>query len=467
MYSPAAIGVFAEVKDLFDPADLLNPGIIVRPSPLDADLRLAAAPRMTTDLAFGYHEDSGDFARAVHRCTGVGKCRADNTASGGVMCPSYLATRDEKDSTRGRARVLQEMVNGGVKGGWRSPDVHEALDLCLSCKGCSSDCPTGTDMATYKAEVLHQRYRRRLRPASHYSLGRLPTWARFASRAPRLVNLLAASPLRKIGVRLAGVAARRSLPQFAAHTFTSWFADHPVAPGDPVLLWVDTFTEHFSPQVGIAAVAVLEDAGFSIRVAAERPCCGLTLISTGQLDAARATLTRSIEAISPYLADGLPVVAVEPSCAAVFRGDAGHLLGPAEAAIGSRVQTLAEVLQSRAGWQPPDLTGTKIVAQPHCHHHAVMGWQRDEALLRSAGATVQRLGGCCGLAGNFGAERGHYDVSVAVAETALLPAVRAMTSGDTLLADGFSCRTQLDDLAPGWNGGHLAELLARRLGPRS
>jgi Fe-S oxidoreductase len=318
-------------------------------------------------------------------------------------------------------------------------------------------------MATYKAEVLHQRYRHRLRPASHYSLGRLPTWARFASRAPRLMNLLAASPLRRLGVRLAGVDARRSLPQFAVHTFSDWFADHPTAPGDPILLWVDTFTEHFSPHVGIASVAVLEDAGFSVRIASERPCCGLTLISTGQLDAARTTLTRSIQAISPYLAAGMPVVAVEPSCAAVFRGDAGHLLGPAEALIGGQVQTLAEVLQSRIGWQPPDLTGENVVAQPHCHHHAVMGWQADEALLRRAGATVRRLGGCCGLAGNFGAERGHYEVSVAVAETVLLPAVRAMGDGDTLLADGFSCRTQLDDLAPGWTGGHLAELLANQL----
>jgi FAD/FMN-containing dehydrogenase/Fe-S oxidoreductase len=464
MYSEAAIDLFARVKDFFDPGDLLNPGIVVRPSRLDVDLRFAGLPRVATDLAFGYHEDSGDFARAVHRCTGVGKCRADNTSGGGVMCPSYLATRDEKDSTRGRARVLQEMVSGGVKGGWRSPEVEEALDLCLSCKGCSSDCPTGVDMATYKAEVLHQRYRRRLRPASHYSLGRLPTWARLASRAPRLVNLLTASPLRKVGVRLAGVDSRRSLPQFALRTFTSWFADHPVAPGDPLLLWVDTFTEHFNPDVGIAAVSVLEDAGFSVRVAPERPCCGLTLISTGQLDAARTTLSRSVAAISPYLAEGMRVVAVEPSCAAVFRGDADHLLEPADAAIAKKVQTLAEVLQSRAGWQPPDLTGINIVAQPHCHHHAVMSWQADEALLREAGATVQRLGGCCGLAGNFGAERGHYDVSVAVAETALLPAVRAMDAASTVLADGFSCRTQLDDLAPGWKGGHLAELLARRLG---
>jgi FAD/FMN-containing dehydrogenase/Fe-S oxidoreductase len=463
MYSPAALQTISRVKEIFDPSDILNPGIVVKPAALDADLRLAALPSITTDLAFGYHDDAGDFARAVHRCTGVGKCRADNTATGGVMCPSYLATRDEKDTTRGRARVLQEMAAGKLSKGWRSPELLDALDLCLSCKGCSTDCPTGTDMATYKAEVLYQRYRHRLRPMSHYSLGRLPSLARVVSKAPKLVNAVMASRLGRIGARLGGVDKSRELPRFATRTFSDWFATHPVAPGDPLLLWIDTFTEHFSPDVGIAAVAVLERAGFSIQVATESPCCGLTLISTGQLDAARRTLRRSLAAIAPFAAAGMDVVVLEPSCAAVFRGDAAHLLDAAEAALGARVRTLAEALSARPGWTPPDLTGSTILAQPHCHQHAVMGWETDQALLTLAGATVQRLGGCCGLAGNFGAERGHFDVSVAVAETALLPAVRAMPAGSTLLADGFSCRTQLDQLAPGWVGGHLAELLAARL----
>ena len=463
MYSRDALDAFAATKAVFDPDDLLNPGVIVRPRPFDADLRAAAAaPPLRRSLAFAYAEDGGDFSAAVHRCTGVGKCRADNTGPGGVMCPSYLATGDEKDSTRGRARVLQEMVNGGlVGGGWQAPEVREALDLCLSCKGCSTDCPTGVDMATYKAEALHQAYRRRLRPASHYALGRLPRWAALASRAPGMANAMLRSPLAHVGKRLAGVDSRRDLPAFASTTFRRWFAAHRPAAGDPVVLWVDTFTDHFTPEVGIAAVRVLEDAGFSVRIPQRKLCCGLTWISTGQLDAARRILRRSVTALAPEAERGTPIVGLEPSCTAVFRSDAAHLLpdDPRQAAVAAATRTLAEVLTGR-GAHLPDLTGVRVLAQPHCHQHAVMGWKTDRALLEEAGATVRAVGGCCGLAGNFGAERGHYEVSVAVAENALLPAVRAAEEATVLLADGFSCRTQLDQLA-GQRGLHLAELLAR------
>ena len=462
MYSRDALDAFAATKAVFDPDDLLNPGVIVRPRPFDADLRAAAAPPLRRSLAFAYAEDGGDFSAAVHRCTGVGKCRADNTGTGGVMCPSYLATGDEKDSTRGRARVLQEMVNGGlVGGGWQAPEVREALDLCLSCKGCSTDCPTGVDMATYKAEALHQAYRRRPRPASHYALGWLPRWAALASRAPRTANAMLRSPLAGAGKRLAGVDSRRDLPAFASTTFRRWFAAHRPAAGDPVVLWVDTFTDHFTPEVGIAAVRVLEDAGFSVRIPQRKLCCGLTWISTGQLDAARRILRRSVTALAPEAERGTPIVGLEPSCTAVFRSDAAHLLpdDPRQAAVAAATRTLAEVLTGR-GAHLPDLTGVRVLAQPHCHQHAVMGWKTDRALLEEAGATVRAVGGCCGLAGNFGAERGHYEVSVAVAENALLPAVRAADEATVLLADGFSCRTQLDQLA-GQRGLHLAELLAR------
>ncbi len=463
MYSPRAIGAMAAVKHAFDPQNLLNPGVIVEPRPLDADLRVPAAAPVRRNLAFAYPHDDGDFTRAVHRCVGVGKCRADNTATGGVMCPSYLATRDEKDSTRGRSRVLQEMVNGTVvRDGWRSAEVHEALDLCLSCKACSSDCPAGVDMATYKAEALHQKYRRRVRPASHYSLGWLPRWARLAARAPRLANTALRVPgLGRMAVRMAGVDRRRQLPQFAGETFRSWFAGRPVADGDPVLLWVDTFTDHFSPDVGKAAVSVLEDAGYSVRIPRAGVCCGLTWISTGQLDGARRQLRRSLDALGQALAHGTPIVGLEPSCTAVFRSDVTELLpdDPRAEQVAGLTKTLAELLTDRVGWQPPDLSGVHAVAQPHCHQHAVMGWSPDAALLARAGAHVQAVGGCCGLAGNFGAERGHYDVSVAVAETALLPAVRAAGPDTVVLADGFSCRTQLDDLADR-SGIHLAELLA-------
>jgi FAD/FMN-containing dehydrogenase/Fe-S oxidoreductase len=458
MYSSATLDAFAAVKAVFDPDDLLNPGVIVRPRPFDADLRLPA-PAVRRDLAFAYPQDGGDFSAAVHRCTGVGKCRADTTGTGGVMCPSYLATRDEKDSTRGRARVLQEMVNGStVRGGWRAPEVREALDLCLACKGCSSDCPTGVDMATYKAEALHQRYRRRLRPTSHYTLGWLPRWARIASRAPGLANAAVRMPFAKW---FAGVDARREVPRFARTTFRKWFASHPVAPGDPVLVWVDTFTDHFTPEVGIAAVTVLERAGFSVRIPPAGLCCGLTWISTGQLDAARRILGRGVAALAPHAADGIPIVGLEPSCTATFRGDAAHLLAgdPDAEAVAGAMRTLAELLIERRA-DLPDLGNVRAVAQPHCHHHAVMGWSADQALLKRAGATVEAVGGCCGLAGNFGVERGHHEVSVAVAETALLPAVRAAGPDTVVLADGFSCRTQLAHLSDR-RGIHLAELLAQ------
>jgi Fe-S oxidoreductase len=362
--------------------------------------------------------------------------------------------------------VLQEMVNGSlVTGGWRAPEVREALDLCLACKGCSSDCPTGVDMATYKAETLHQAYHGRLRPVTHYSLGWLPRWARAASKLPSLANAMLDGPLAGVGKRLAGIDGRRTPPRFAASTFRKWFATHPPAAGDPVLLWVDTFTNYFAPRVGIAAVAVLERAGYSVRIPDRGLCCGLTWISTGQLDTARKILDRSVAALAPAAEAGTPVVGLEPSCTAVFRGDAEHLLtgaGKARAAtVAAATRTLAELLTDR-GAELPDLSSVTAVAQPHCHHHAIMNWSTDRALLARAGADVTAVGGCCGLAGNFGVERGHHDVSVAVAETALLPAVRTAAPDAIVLADGFSCRTQLDQLA-GRPGVHLAELLADHL----
>jgi FAD/FMN-containing dehydrogenase/Fe-S oxidoreductase len=458
MYSPAAIETFAAIKSAFDPDDVLNPGVLVRPAPLDADLRVPAARPLARGLGFSYPHDGGDLSTAVHRCVGVGKCRAD---TGGVMCPSYLATRDEKDSTRARARVLQELANGSLIHGWAAKEVDESLDLCLSCKGCASDCPAGIDMATYKAEVLYQRYRRRPRPPAHYALGWLPRWARFASRAPRIANAtLRRRRLAAIAKRLGGIDPRRPLPEFAPETFRAWFADRAPAAGRPLLLWVDTFTDHFTPAVGQAAVRVLERAGYSIRITDKSVCCGLTWISTGQLDGARRQLRRSLDALEQF--DGLPIVGVEPSCTAVLRSDAAELLpdDPRIARMKAVTRTLAEQLGSTEGWMPPRLDGVYGVAQPHCHQHAVLGWETDAKLLADAGTDITAVGGCCGLAGNFGVERGHYDVSVAVAEAALLPAVRAASSGSVVVADGFSCRTQLDQLA-GRRAIHLAELLDR------
>ncbi|MGY1616237.1 FAD-binding and (Fe-S)-binding domain-containing protein [Geodermatophilus sp. SYSU D00691] len=464
MYSPAAIALFERVKGLFDPDDVLNPGVLVRPAPFDEAVRVTEAPRRRTGLAFAYPHDGGDFSSAVHRCTGVGKCRADLQAAGGVMCPSWPATREEKDTTRGRARVLQEMLApGGPVRDWRSPEVHEALDLCLSCKGCSRDCPTGVDMATYKAEVLHQSYRRRLRPRSHYTLGQLPRWADVAARVPRLANAVMGSRLGgALAKWSAGMDQRREVPPFARETFRAWWADRPAASGEgrPVALWVDSFTDHFAPSVAQAAVTVLEDAGYRVQVPGADTCCGLTWITTGQLDAARRILGPTVRALAPLAEAGVPIVGVEPSCTAVLRGEAVDLLDdPAAAAVKAATRTLAELLADTPGWTPPSLTGLEVVAQPHCHHAAVLGWAADERLLRAAGATVTRLGGCCGLAGNWGVERGHHDVSVAIAEQQLLPAVRDLSPDAVVLADGFSCRTQLDQLA-GRRGLHLAELLA-------
>ena len=473
MYRPETIALFGAIKHAFDPTNLLNPGVLVEPAAVEADLRIPAAHKVSLPLAFSYAEDDGDFSQAVHRCTGVGKCRAAGTSTT-VMCPSYQATGEEKDSTRGRARALQEMLNGStITGGWRSPEVHDALDLCLSCKGCASDCPTGVDMATYKSEALHQTWKGRLRPRSHYSLGRLPQLARIASRAPRLVNAMTSLPgLKKLTLPVAGVDARRNLPTFATQTFRTWarregmiasaaqmaHADHPVA------LFVDSFTDHFSPNVGRASVTVLREAGFTPFVPAESLCCGLTLISTGQLDAAKSTLEPAAHVLAPVADAGIPILGMEPSCTAALREDLPRLVDlPAARSVAGQVRTVAELLATaldEGRWSAPDLTGTEIIAQPHCHHHAVMSWTADEALLARTGATLKRLGGCCGLAGNFGVEIGHYDVSVKVAELQLLPAIRDAGPDAVVLADGFSCQTQIADLSER-TGVHLVELLAR------
>ncbi|GIF20909.1 FAD/FMN-containing dehydrogenase/Fe-S oxidoreductase [Actinoplanes tereljensis] len=467
MYSPAAMTLFGQIKQIFDPNNLLNPGNLVDPDPVDANIRVAQARPVRTKLALAYHSDHGDFNQAVHRCTGVGKCRADTTVLGGVMCPSYLATRDEKDSTRGRARVLQEMLDGDLAPSWRSSTVHEALDLCLSCKGCASDCPTGIDMAAYKSEVLHQSYKRRLRPRSHYSLGWLPRWSRLAAHMPRLANRMTTLPgIRGLALRLAGVDSRRSIPAFAPQTFRQWFASQKRPDGKPVLLFIDSFTDHFSPEVGKAAVEVLTAAGYAPSITTKEACCGLTWISTGQLDAARRILGKTADQLAAAVDQGMPVVGLEPSCTGVLRSDINELLDNDTARkVSAATVTVAELLARTPDYAPPSLEGVRVIAQPHCHHHAVMGWEADAKLLKTAGATVKRLGGCCGLAGNFGVEQGHYEVSVKVAEQQLLPALDKAEPGDILLADGFSCRTQAADLAD-TPGVHLVQLLAEAQKPK-
>lgn len=467
MYSPAALNLFGAVKKVFDPRGLLNSGVLVEPRAVDDDLRGVQQSR-PLQTVLRLRADDGNISRAVHRCTGVGKCLADNTGTAGVMCPSYLATREQRDSTRGRARVLQEMLDGRlVEGGWRAPEVREALDLCLACKGCLSDCPTGVDMASYKAEALYQAYRGRLRPRSHYVMGRLPLVARLSAPGAVLVNrVLASRPGGAAARWSAGLDRRRGIPRFATVRFSAWARRRPDQPrsGPRVLLWADTFSEYFAPEQAQAAVLLLEDAGYVVDYLERPVCCGLTWISTGQLDGARRRIADLVDRLHPYAASRVPIVGLEPSCIAALRSDAAELLDdPRVIRVADAVRTLSELLTTTPGWSPPDLSGTRVVVQPHCHQHAVIGFGSDAALLASTGASVDQLGGCCGLAGNFGVERGHYEVSVAVAEQALLPAVRAAVPGTTFLADGFSCRIQLDDLA-GVRAIHLATLLAEGLG---
>ncbi len=454
MYSPQALALMEQAKRILDPRGVLNPGVLVDPAPFDADLRLAR-PQEPVRTTLRLTHDAGSFGGAVHRCTGVGKCIADNTGSGGVMCPSYLATRQEKDSTRGRARVLQDVAIGELE--VDGPEVEQALDLCLSCKGCARDCPTGVDMATYKSEVLARKYTRRLRPRSHYALGQLPRWARLTP--PRLANaVLRSATMGRLAKAAAGVDQRRSLPRFSERPLRGAAPD---APPD-VWIWADSFTDRFAADTGRAAIELLESMGLRAAVIPEKACCGLTWITTGQLSAARRIVAAAVDTLHRYVATGTPVIGLEPSCLAALREDAAQLVDdPRVAEVGRGLSSLAEFLAARiaAGeWAAPDLSGVEVVAQPHCHHHAVIGWETDAALLAATGAKVNRLGGCCGLAGNFGVEVGHYETSVAVAETALLPAVRAAGPDAVVLADGFSCRTQLDDLA-GRRAVHLAELL--------
>ena len=451
MYSPAALAAFGQVKAAFDPENLLNPGVLVDPRPVDSDLR-----------AVGLLGRVDHFAQAVHRCSGVGKCLANTTAGLGVMCPSYQATREEKDSTRGRARVLQEMINGDIVHGWKSPAVHEALDLCLSCKGCARDCPTGIDMAAYKSQVLDHTYRRKIRPRSHYALGWLPRWGRLLTRAPflsGLVNLSTATlGVQRLVRWTAGIDQRRSLPRFASVAASKRVAV-PESSGDPVIVWVDSFSDFFSGDAVAAAVSVLVLAGYAPQFVDRPACCGLTWISTGQLDGARRQLRRALDILHPHVVAGTPVVGLEPSCLAVWRSDAAELLpdDPRVAEVAAGVLTLAELLGRTPNWTPPDLSGSELVVQPHCHHASVLGWQADATVLAATGATVTTVGGCCGLAGNFGVEKGHYEVSIKIAEHDLLPAVRAHPDA-LVLADGFSCRTQLAQLA-GRKAITLAELL--------
>lgn len=471
MYSPALLTAFAEVKRLFDPDAILNPGVITDPAPLAKDLRLPQGqPLISRSFTLG--SDGYDLGRAVHRCTGVGKCRV--TSPGHVMCPSFRATGDEKDTTRARARILQEVANGSFVHALDSDAVRESLDLCLACKACSSDCPTGIDMARYKSEVLSQIYAGRRRPRTHYTLGWLPRLIRLLTATPLGPPVAAAAaravrrirPLERLVLRAAGMADSRELIDLESVSLTRWFRRRAARRQRPerfVIVWADTFSHLLDSGGAKATIELLSDLGYTVLLAPEDACCGLTYVTTGQLERARASQQRLLQTLAPLALDGVPIVGVEPSCLATLRDDLPALNpeDPRASAVAAMTFTLAEFLThpqlGPTDFTPPDLTGVRILAQPHCHHYAVMGWQADHELLAAAGAEVTTVTGCCGMAGNFGMEADHAEVSRAVAETALLPALREHEDA-LVLADGFSCRTQIAQLSDR-RAIHLAALL--------
>jgi FAD/FMN-containing dehydrogenase/Fe-S oxidoreductase len=470
MFAPELISAFEELKAIWDPDDMMNPGKLVRPRRLDQDLRLGAGYRAPDqDTHFRYPEDRGSFAYASERCVGVGECRRLDS---GVMCPSFMVTREEAHSTRGRAHLLFETMRGGLPDGWRSDAVRDALDLCLACKGCKSDCPVGVDVATYKAEYLAHYYRHRLRPRSAYVFGLVYWWARLGSLAPRLVNAVMRAPVLGALLKLvAGVAAERVFPELAREPFRRWWRSRAARPrgGKPLLLWADTFNAHWQPDVLIAAVELLEDAGYEVMLPERSICCGRPLYDYGMLHTAKALLREALSTLRPYIRAGVPVVALEPSCLSVFRDELVNLFpdDPDAQALKRQSFMLDELLDGHGdGWQAPRLERRAIV-QAHCHQHALMRRGAQTAVLLRLGVEAEQLdAGCCGMAGGFGFERDHYDVSVACGERRLLPAVREAAEDTLVIADGFSCREQIHQRT-GRRALHLAQVIqmARLQGP--
>jgi Fe-S oxidoreductase len=466
MFGPELMQAFREFKSAWDPAWKMNPGKLIEPYRLDENLRLGAnyAP-WEPETHFRFPEDHGSLSQASLRCVGVGACRREE---GGVMCPSYRATREEEHSTRGRAHLLWEMTQGEViRDGWRSEEVKQSLDLCLACKGCKSDCPVGVDVATYKAEFLSHYYEGRLRPRSAYAFGNIDFWARLASHAPGLVNLTTQLPfLRDIAKLAAGIPFQRSIPAFAPQTFKSWFRRRrPNNGGPPVFLWPDTFNNYFLPATAKAAVEVLEAAGFSVIVPQANLCCGRPLYDFGMLDRAKGLLLEILDELSPEIEAGIPVVGLEPSCVAVFRDELLNLFPHDKRAQALARQTflLSEFLEANAGhWAPPRFERQALL-HGHCHHKSIMKMTVEESVLRRIGVDFHSPApGCCGMAGSFGFEHDKYDISAAIGELELLPAVRKAPDDWLIIADGFSCREQI---AQGSNRHalHLAEVLQMAL----
>jgi FAD/FMN-containing dehydrogenase/Fe-S oxidoreductase len=468
MFGEELIQAFREFQAAWDPDTKMNPGKVVDSYRRDENLRLGVRYRpLPVTTHFQYPDDDGDFARATLRCVGVGKCRQTEH---GTMCPSYMVTREEMHTTRGRAHLLFEMLQGDpVRNGWRDEHVKEALDLCLACKGCKGECPVNVDVATYKAEFMAHYYEGRLRPRAAYAMGLIHLWARLAALAPGLANLVGRTPgLAAVARWLGGIDPRRTLPAFAPETFKTWFRRRtPRNPGmPPVVLWPDTFTNHFHPEAGKAAVEVLEAAGFRVTVPDQPLCCGRPLYDFGMLHTAKAQLREILDALRPEIRAGVPVVGLEPSCVAVFRDELGNLFPDDEDArrLGRQAFALSEFLAREAKDFRPQLR-RKVLLHGHCHHKAILDFDSERAVLGWLGAKVEAPdSGCCGMAGSFGFEQGNYEVSVACGERVLLPAVRNADPDALIIADGFSCREQIAQHT-GRRAVHLAEAIRLALGP--
>ena len=482
MFGPELLQAFREFKNIWDPSWKMNPGKVIEPYKMDENLRLGAGYKpWQPETHFQFPQDHGSLAHATLRCVGVGKCRRD---AGGVMCPSFRVTRDEEHSTRGRAHLLWEMAQGEViRDGWRDKVVKESLDLCLSCKGCKSDCPVSVDLATYKAEFLSHYHEGRLRPRSHYAFANIDVWARLASAAPGLVNLTTQLPvLRDIAKLASGMPRERAIPAFAPQTFRSWFERRQPANPEaaPVLLWPDTFNNYFLPDTAKAAVEVLEAAGFHVLIPEATLCCGRPLYDFGMLDRAKRLLLKTLDTLSPEIEADVPVVVLEPSCAAVFRDELINLFPEDDRAQRLSRQTflLSEFLEKRAAhFKLPHLSYQTLASQTlaaearpvqalvhgHCHQKSLMKMTDEESILSKMGVEWSAPApGCCGMAGSFGFDEDKYDMSMAIGELELLPAVRRAPPDTLIIADGFSCREQIAQ-STDRQALHLAEVIAMAL----
>jgi Fe-S oxidoreductase len=464
LYGNDLVRAFGEFKAIWDPEDKMNPGKVVHPYQPTDNLRLGTDYRPAEpETHFRYPADQFTFSRAALRCVGIGECRKHGD---GTMCPSYMVTKEEMHSTRGRTHLLFEMLRGEViQGGWRDPHVKEALDLCLSCKGCRGECPVKVDVATYKAEFLSHYYQGRLHPLRHYAIGRIYWLARLASLFPRISNFFTQSCFfSSLGKKLLSIAPQRRIPPFAEQTFTQRYkrrGSAPIAKGTPVLLWVDTFTNHFHPHIAQAAVAVLEDAGYHVHIPESSLCCGRPLYDYGMLDAAQKLLREILEALRPQIRAGMPVIGLEPSCISVFRDELVNLFphDPDAQRLSRQTHMLGEFLANEARhYAPPSLSG-QVLLHGHCHHKSVLRFDSEINYLKRMGLNISvPETGCCGMAGGFGFEDDHYDVSIAAGERVLLPAVRQAAPDTWIVTSGFSCHEQILQTT-GKHALHFAEIL--------